>query len=175
MTTKNKIIIAVVVIISSVFFGVLIVLGFLDAAPLFGLLGVLVGALISEGSKYLNAERDRTHQLRLAAVDKRLQTHQKAYALWRKLQYTTYDDEKLLETVTECRVWWEQNCLYLEPVAREAFVKAYSIADLIPVTRHNYALAMDYVNILREQGELIVTSVGLPTIVEDKVADQVIK
>ena len=63
------------------------------------------------------------HQLRLAAVDKRLQVHQEAFTLWRKMLEFAYDDE-VGKVVLEAQAWWEQNCIYLEPEARQAFVDA---------------------------------------------------
>ena len=32
------------------------------------------------------------------------------------------------QVVLECQSWWEQNCVYLEPTVREAFVVAYGAA-----------------------------------------------
>ena len=67
------------------------------------------------------------HQLRLAAVDRRLQAHQEAFTLWRKLLAATHTDD-VGSVVIECQSWWEQNCIYLEPVVREGFVTAYGAA-----------------------------------------------
>lgn len=68
------------------------------------------------------------HQLRLAAVDRRLQAHQDAFALWRKLMAATHTDD-VGKVVFECQSWWEQNCVYLEPAVREGFVTAYRAAN----------------------------------------------
>jgi hypothetical protein len=67
------------------------------------------------------------HQLRLAAVDRRLQAHQEAFALWRKLMSVMYTGD-VDKVVIECQSWWEQHCIYLEPTVRESFVTAYSAA-----------------------------------------------
>jgi hypothetical protein len=67
------------------------------------------------------------HQLRLAAVDRRLQTHQEAFTLWRKLMAATYTED-IGNVVLECQSWWERNCIYLEPTVREAFVSSYGAA-----------------------------------------------
>ena len=67
------------------------------------------------------------HQLRLAAVDRRLQAHQEAFALWRKLMAAVHTKD-IGNVVTECQAWWELNCIYLEPVVREAFAIAYGAA-----------------------------------------------
>ena len=68
------------------------------------------------------------HQLRLAAVDRRLQAHQEAFTHWRRLMAATHTDE-VGKVVIECQAWWEQNCIYLEPTVRESFVRAYSAAS----------------------------------------------
>jgi hypothetical protein len=67
------------------------------------------------------------HQLRVAALDRRLQAHQEAFTLWRGLLGTVHS-EKVGNEVIKCQSWWEQNCVYLEPTVREAFVDAYSAA-----------------------------------------------
>ena len=66
-------------------------------------------------------------QLRMAAVEKRLEAHQHAYMLWRKLRTNLHSDN-INSIVMECQEWWQCNCLYLAPAAREAFRLAYSFA-----------------------------------------------
>src|ERR1700730_553321 len=66
-------------------------------------------------------------QLRMAAVEKRLEAHQHAYLLWRKLRSNVYSND-INSIVLECQQWWERNCLYLAPAAREAFLQAYFAA-----------------------------------------------
>ena len=68
------------------------------------------------------------HQLRLAAVDKRLQAHQEAFTKWRELMATVHSPD-VHKTIIECQSWWDQNCVYLEPKVREAFVVAYRAAS----------------------------------------------
>lgn len=68
------------------------------------------------------------HQLRMAAVDRRLQAHQEAFALWRKLVANAYDEKNIGSVVMECQSWWEQNCLYLEPEVRRALSDSYIFA-----------------------------------------------
>lgn len=61
------------------------------------------------------------HQLRMAAVDRRLQAHQEAFALWRRI-IRSFDQETGWEEVHDaCQKWWDSNCLFLEPTARDAF------------------------------------------------------
>jgi len=67
------------------------------------------------------------HQLRMAALDRRLQAHQEAFTLWRNLISEPVESGA---AVIACQTWWEQNCLYLEPNVRQAFVEAYMNAHL---------------------------------------------
>ena len=62
------------------------------------------------------------HQLRLAALDKRLAVHQEAFTLWRELYMATASDmDKIVE---KCRDWWNHHCVYLEPKVRDGFLDA---------------------------------------------------
>jgi hypothetical protein len=73
-------------------------------------------------------EAKAKHQLRMAALDRRLQAHQEAFTLWRDLLAVIYKPE-VGDVVLKCQKWWEANCLYLEPRVRDAFVVAYSSAS----------------------------------------------
>lgn len=77
------------------------------------------------------------HGLRLAALDRRLAAHQEAFSLWRELLSNIHGD-KVGPVVLRCQEWWEQNCLYLEPSVRDAFVQAYSAAH----SHHSYTAAL---------------------------------
>ncbi len=69
------------------------------------------------------------HQLRMAAIDARLQAHQEAFTLWRELLRVVYTDE-ISKAVVKCQTWWEGNCVYLEPKVRSSFVESYSAASI---------------------------------------------
>jgi hypothetical protein len=113
-------------------------------------------------------------QLRMAAVDRRLQAHQEAYALWRELVAYAYEDD-IGQIVVRCQAWWNQNCLYLEPAAREAFVESYSAAMnhrtyvRMEPPRNAELVKSNWQKVLRA-GEAIVLGVQLPglTSVEQK-------
>lgn len=64
------------------------------------------------------------HQLRLAALDRRLAAHQEAFTHWREL--FTADASDMEGVAKKCRDWWNRNCLYLEPAVRQAFLDAVS-------------------------------------------------
>jgi hypothetical protein len=60
------------------------------------------------------------HQLRLAAVDKRLSVHQEAFTHWHSLYTTQLDGfDNIIKAASD---WWNHNCIYLEPSVRDAFL-----------------------------------------------------
>jgi len=75
---------------------------------------------------------NREHAMRMAALEKRLEAHQQAYALWRKLVANVHQRDKIGAIILECQDWWQNHCLYLDPEARQAFYMAYSSAHLHP-------------------------------------------
>ncbi|BCZ77008.1 hypothetical protein PTKU64_06830 [Paraburkholderia terrae] len=109
-------------------------------------------------------------QMRVAALDRRLEAHQEAFALWRRL-YATAHEDGIRELVKECQTWWEKNCLYLEPAAREAFSKAYIAAGshqgylrMADPDRSSQAVELIMRNwqAVEDAGNIIVESVALP-------------
>jgi hypothetical protein len=64
------------------------------------------------------------NQLRLASLEQRLLAHQQAYGLWREIN-SALDTSSVHEVAAKCDKWWGENCLYLEPAARSAFLSAF--------------------------------------------------
>lgn len=123
--------------------------------------------LIHQNSLLIEEMRGR-QQLRLAAVDKRLQVHQEAFSFWRKLVASIHKDS-VWEVVLECQEWWDSNCLYLGPEARAAFNTAYRCAshhqELLK-DRSNPQLVKDNWKDILDAGEAIVKSAELPPLGE---------
>ena len=84
---------------------------------------------IKQQNRLLLEHAQYKNQLRLAALDRRLEVHQQAYALWQKLMDVLYDKERIGEVIRECQDWWVRNNLYLEEGARQAFCIAYHSAS----------------------------------------------
>ena len=87
----------------------------------------IVEEIKNEHAKELELLKSR-QQMRMASIDRRLQAHQEAFALWRRL-YKDVHTERVGETIGECERWWSNNCLYLEHEAREAFSDAWWAAS----------------------------------------------
>ncbi len=128
----------------------------------------------------IELERHKTeNQLRLAAVDRRMQAHQEAYTLWWELMGNVHRDGNS-STVIKCQEWWSRNCLYLEARPREAFSRAYKSAS-----NHGHLLtAREDVEVIKENwsqiigaGNIILDAVQLPglTSTEKEQVDQLQK
>jgi hypothetical protein len=77
------------------------------------------------------AQLDVKNQLRTAAVERRLEAHQEAFSHWRRL-LLVYNSMDVTPTVIATQEWWDKNCLYLEPDAREALSEAWALASIAP-------------------------------------------
>ena len=124
-------------------------------------------SLIHQNNMLIEEIRGR-QQLRLAAVDKRLQAHQEAFSLWRKL-VTSVHHESIGEVVLDCQKWWDNNCLYLGQEAREAFNTAFHCAfnhgDFLRDRSNGPAVKDNWKNIIGA-GQAIVKGAELPSLGE---------
>lgn len=109
------------------------------------------------------------HQLRVAALDRRLQAHQEAFTLWRKLLSKVHSEE-IGDFVIECQDWWNNNCLYLSPEARAAFRTAYQSAfnhkDFLH-DRSNDVLIRENWKRIEYAGEAITKGAELPPLEDE--------
>ena len=122
-----------------------------------------IEAVKSEYALVLEELRAR-NQLRMAALDRRLEAHQEAFTLWRELLGAVHTD-KVGSVVLKCQAWWEKNCLYLSSAVRESFSDAYSSAH----AHHAYLQSRTDAKLVQENwarimkaGNDIVAAVQLP-------------
>ncbi len=149
--------------------GLLLISHQLDSKTGVGFLGVIIGVGISTATTLLTARENRRHQLRTAALERRLQAHQEAYSLWWNLFGAVHDEQRIGKIVMECQDWWVKNCLYLAPEARRAFSAAYHAAY-----NHRSLLRPDYQadaarenwRLIQDAGPAILRGVELPSIGE---------
>ena len=111
----------------------------LPSEALVAFIGVLVGSLISSFVQYAMSEANMRQQLRLAALDKRLQVAQEAMTLWNRLRTANEKEADELNVLQDCKHWWDTNSLYLTAEARNAFNKAYRAAGDLYVARARHA------------------------------------
>lgn len=167
MKIFERILLIIFAIVIAVLFGLLAIFRNISSDAIAAFIGVLVGGAITSFVQYRISEADRQHQLRTAVLDKRLQSHQEAYTLWRKLLFANKDHETLSNVVAECEKWWDENCLYLTSGAREAFHKAYFSAPdhaFLLKTHGDAELVKLTWNDVVKAGNIIVEGVYLPPI-----------
>lgn len=116
------------------------------------------------------------NMLRTAAIERRLQAHQEAFALWRDL-LGVYHDPKGVSVVIKAQTWWNNNCLYLEPDARQALVDAWSIVSLYSadgrsgeLDPHAAAQIKQDFKDFHSAGDRILKAVALPPLAEREVS-----
>ncbi len=115
------------------------------------------------------------HQMKLAAIDKRLEVHQKAFSLCWELVNKVHTED-VHSTVIKCQTWWVENCLYLEPEAREAFSKAYHSAAAHKAylqDRNNVKLVQQNWTTIMEAGQIIIEAVKLPRLTEAELKETI--
>jgi hypothetical protein len=132
-----------------------------------------------EQHEILLKQQDLQQQLRLAALDRRLEVHQEAYALWWELMAAVYEQQKVGPAVMACQDWWVRNCLYLSGEVRPAFSVAYHSAltyneayrsskDVI-AGRGVRDVMKENFEAVRRVGELLVRATPLPDLAADDI------
>lgn len=174
MSKFGRIYASLATIVVIVLFLLLVFLRDIPSEALVAFIGVLVGSLISGFVQFAMSEASMRQQLRLAALDKRLQTAQEAYTLWRRLRRLPHpgepdDGTPVEDTLRNCRDWWETHSLFLTAEARKAFWKALNAAMELAALRSSHSdwkdLKMAYKDI-EEAGKIIEESIFLPSIGE---------
>jgi hypothetical protein len=105
------------------------------------------------------------HQLRLAALDRRLQAYQEAYTNWVSLMINL-ENEEFGRVFKECREWWGENCIYLSQEPRNAFIRAVNRAAMLKELKKypskNSDLIKENYELIYAVGEAIERAAELP-------------
>jgi hypothetical protein len=124
---------------------------------------------LEHGQKLLIEQANQRHQLSMAAIERRLQTHQDAFAKSAELVRLAHD--KAPDTTTrlnEMLQWYRENCLYLSPDAGRAFVRACHAAhmhkDLLGGGPGGRDLIQENWSAITAAPEIIAAAVQLPGI-----------
>ncbi len=130
---------------------------------------------LAQQNRVLLERVKQQHDLRLVAVERRLQTHQEAYALWFKLLGARHDKKALPGIVRGAQDWYARSRLYLEPQVAEAFDKAHWAALVRAsvvssgVVSSGDPMAQDANwEPVRRLGQVIVEAVRLPVLASDR-------
>jgi len=163
-----------------IFLGFLCLTFFLDSKSAIGMIGVVVGALISGFFSYFISETNYKQQLRLAALDKRLEAHQQAFALWWEIRSNIYHDDKISDTIKKATKWWQNNCLFLGPKSRGPFynclIFAGEHANLVKYGNPKYdnkKERRESWEVIMLPGKTLVEEMALPSLAEEiKIPEQ---
>ncbi|WGL17167.1 hypothetical protein PVT68_02420 [Microbulbifer bruguierae] len=114
------------------------------------------------------------NQVRIVAAERRLEAHQGAFALWMRL-FSSIHTKEVQDVVRECLVYWSKNCVYMEPLAREAFYSAIQAArrhkEILDFNRGKDSLPVnENWNEIANAGNDIIRSVDLPPLTDENLA-----
>jgi hypothetical protein len=175
MSTFGKAYLVISTVVAVILFVLLMLRNDIPSETATAFLGVILGAIISGVIQYATSDAALKQQLKLAALDKRLQAAQDAYTSWLTLYRLPSPDEDdgtdIVEVLRKSRDWWNANSLFLSREARDAFYRAWKAADNLAIYRSSHADAKDIIEARAEidrAGEIIVKSVFLPAIGELK-------
>lgn len=131
-----------------------------------------LSAIEQQNRLVLETSKQR-HELRLAAIDKRLAAHQEAYALWWKLMFSGRTAAQVGPVVLECQEWLVHNRLYLKGEVAVAFMKAYMAAhlhpDLLTGRADSEALKSNWADVT-QAGSAILEAIDLPALTASDVS-----
>lgn len=137
------------------------------ADALVGLMGVVIGAAVAAAVQVAVSRSEQLDRYRLAALERRLQAHQEAFELWRKLISHTHEPDKIGTVVMQCQEWWDRNCLYLEERARTAFRLAYMSAlnhhDFLKDRSNPHLVKKNWADVVGA-GDALASAVALPPV-----------
>jgi len=140
------------------------------ATVIIGFVGIVIGGLFTLILQSANLSTQFENNLRLAALEKRLQAHQEAYSHWISLINNLFDEKKIRDSVYMCQEWWVNNCIYLTPEASSAFRTAYfsALGHTAYLSMHDSKLVEMNAKSIFDAGNIILEGVSLPPIAKEK-------
>lgn len=166
-----------VLIVSMVLLALLILIFvFVDSKAAVGLTGVIIGGILSSVTTIIISRSDYQKQLKLSALEKRLEAHQIAYSFWFKIMSNIYKPE-IIGIAEKAKEWWIENCLYLGPKSRKAFIdcamytidKAAELKSLKDHPRTGYEkFIKDSWDLITLPGKTLIEEVNLPSFGEEE-------
>ena len=118
-------------------------------------------------NKMIRDQLYQRHEMKLAALDKRLSVHQEAYTLWWELMGKANKKDEIGDFVIKCQEWYVKNSLYLTIKSRNAFHEAYMAADIHPDLQRDRVSAKELkenFQKIRRAGQVLVEAVSLPSL-----------
>lgn len=116
----------------------------------------IIGGGVALVCNYVLTRYQETNKFRLAALDRKLEAHQKAFTLWHRLRFSLSDNEKCNIAIQECQSWWIENCLYLPPNVRKEFY--FKLMATVPLALVSMERRVEFQDELAKVGKLIESS-----------------
>ena len=120
-------------------------------------------------NKLTRDQLQQRHEMRLAALEKRLEVHQQAYSLWWEMMGKASKPDEVDDYTIKCQEWFVKNSLYLTEESRDAFHKAYMAASIHPDllrSHEKHEIIKENFAKIRRAGEILVKAVSLPSLEE---------
>jgi hypothetical protein len=135
--------------------------------------GTIFGTLIAALSSACISKKNQTLQLRLAALDKRLEVHQEAYKLCALLSKEWIAAQESRNKVqAEFEDFWNSNCLYLGSKSREALAEVYKIYVRFGIDGMGNNIGSDFHNARMKAIRVLASEMNLPALEEKDVLNQ---
>lgn len=129
-----------------------------------GLTGAVLGAVIALVSNIIISNQNRAQQLRLAALERRIDAHQKAYALC-NLLYRNWVAQGVArnEVQDEFLQFWDNYCLYLSSSSRDRLRKVFDVYEEFGVKGVGGTIGADFQNAHKMAIKTLSIEIDLPS------------
>jgi hypothetical protein len=113
------------------------------------------------------AKQERLDRYMSAALERRLETHQQAFALWYDLMWNLNSENNDRKAIADdCEKWWKNNNFYLDKESSSAFKTAYIVANTFdqynPTSEEDAKNRKKDFHTIHKVGNLLREGIGLP-------------
>ena len=140
-----------------------------------GVLMFIIGSIFTFLTNNYLSDKKFKQQLALTALDRKLETHQKAYSIWWDIRSNIYDREKIGSIIENAQIWWQDNCLFLFPDSRKAFhdclIFAFNHLNLVSIQNPDFDYRKDIKeswDVIIKPGIILAEEIELPAFVDQE-------
>ena len=134
-----------------------------------GIIGTLSGIIITGFFNVYISNTKRKNELRLAALDKRLDAHQRAYVICNLLRANlprrdNSNNNNCIKARNKFTIYWNEYCLYLGPNSRKSIKKLINIYDDFIFIEIKEKPGLLFIDAFKKATTAIVQDVELPSL-----------
>ncbi len=146
---------------------------FLSILPIIiGIFGTLLGIIITGFINVYISNTKRKNELRLAALDKRLDAHQKAYSISNMFRNNINVEDSRGKMINQFDEFWNNYCLYLAPNSRKAIMELYKKYMEFPDIPRNEKPGKLFIDLLKKTKYTLEKDVELPPLGNQEFIDR---